>query len=321
MDFKIDRGLPIPIRRQLKGMIEYGIATDGLKPGEMLPSVRELSARLGIAPMTVSQVYGELKTQGLIETRAGSGTLVAETDRTRQAANAARAQLHRHIDALTDEAASLGIKLSDLAAIIHARLQTRASLGPSPRIVMVGLFAKATDRYSRALAEQLGPRAIVESATFDMLRGQPELLASVAAADAAVTFVNREQELAQLVPAARVVGLRFVPTAETRRSLGALDPRTRVLLLAQIDAFLPVMRDGFRRFAPHVIQVSGALVEGGATPIRRADTDLIVYASGTEAALERAEPQIATIEYRHGPDPADTERVLAPLIPVPAPRG
>ena len=95
MDFKIDRGLPIPIRQQLQGMIEYGIATDVLKPGEMLPSVRELSARLGIAPMTVTQVYGELKAQGLIETRAGSGTLVAESHRMRHAANAARAQLHR----------------------------------------------------------------------------------------------------------------------------------------------------------------------------------------------------------------------------------
>ena len=314
VDFQIDRDLPIPIRQQLKGMIEYGIATGVLKPGETLPSVRELAMQLGIAPMTVSQVYGDLKGQGLIETRAGSGTLVAEAGQGRSAANAAMAQLHRHIDALTDEAIGLGVRLSDLAGIIHARLQARASLGSVARIVMVGLFPQATQRYARMIAAQLGEEATVEAATFEAIRSEPEIRARVAAADAAVTFVNREQELALLVSSARVLGLRFIPSLETRRALGVIEPLARVLLVAQLSEFLPVMRDGFRRYAPHVVQVSGIPARGRDLPIRRIDTDLVIYASGTEEVLDLVEPGIQAIEYTHRPDPEDVSRLLVPLL-------
>ena len=76
MNLRIDRELPVPFGVQLRGLIEYGIACGELAPGSRLPSVRDLAASLGLAPMTVSQVYKELKASGLIEGRAGTGTFV-----------------------------------------------------------------------------------------------------------------------------------------------------------------------------------------------------------------------------------------------------
>jgi DNA-binding transcriptional regulator YhcF (GntR family) len=75
MEFSVDRDLPVPLRTQLQGLIEYGIACGELVPGELLPSVRELAERVGVAPMTVSQVYGDLKAGGLIPERPGSGSI------------------------------------------------------------------------------------------------------------------------------------------------------------------------------------------------------------------------------------------------------
>ena len=77
MPFNIDPDLPVPLGVQLRGVIEYGIVGGQLQPGERLPPVRSMARRLGIAPMTVSQVYKELKAAGLIETRQGHGTFVA----------------------------------------------------------------------------------------------------------------------------------------------------------------------------------------------------------------------------------------------------
>jgi len=57
---RIDRSLPVSIHDQVKGQIQYAIITGKLKPGELLPSVRGLAERLGVAPATVSQVYREL---------------------------------------------------------------------------------------------------------------------------------------------------------------------------------------------------------------------------------------------------------------------
>ena len=41
---------------------------------------------------------------------------------------------------------------------------------------------------------------------------------------------------------------------------------------------------------------------------------VIVYATGAEAVLDRLRAGTLAIEYRHIPDPADIERVIAPVI-------
>ena len=77
MNLRIDRDLPVPIGVQLRGLIEYGIACGELARGSRLPSVRDLARQLEVAPMTVSQVYKELKEAGLLAARSGHGTFVA----------------------------------------------------------------------------------------------------------------------------------------------------------------------------------------------------------------------------------------------------
>src|SRR5260221_8800188 len=74
MPFNIDPDLPVPLGNQLRGAIEYGIACGQLPPGWRLPTVRAMAGELGVAPMTVSRVYAELKAAGLVETNAGHGT-------------------------------------------------------------------------------------------------------------------------------------------------------------------------------------------------------------------------------------------------------
>jgi DNA-binding transcriptional MocR family regulator len=49
-------------------------------PGDPLPSVRELVARWAVSPVTVSRALGQLARQGLVLTRPGAGTFVAERD-------------------------------------------------------------------------------------------------------------------------------------------------------------------------------------------------------------------------------------------------
>ena len=72
-------GLPVPLGIPLRGVIEYGIVCGQLQPGERLPPVRAMARQLGIAPMTVSQVYKELKEVGLLETKQGTGTFVSSS--------------------------------------------------------------------------------------------------------------------------------------------------------------------------------------------------------------------------------------------------
>ncbi len=56
--------------------ITDAIAGGRLKAGEKLPSHRDLSEQLVIAPLTVKKAYDELEALGFIETQRGRGTFV-----------------------------------------------------------------------------------------------------------------------------------------------------------------------------------------------------------------------------------------------------
>jgi GntR family transcriptional regulator len=68
----------LPIYRQIMCQITEAIAMGQLKNGEKLPSHRELSEQLVIAPLTVKKAYDELEALQFIETQRGRGTFVCE---------------------------------------------------------------------------------------------------------------------------------------------------------------------------------------------------------------------------------------------------
>jgi DNA-binding transcriptional regulator YhcF (GntR family) len=78
LELYLDRTIPVSLTEQIKGQITYAISYGQLNRGDPLPSVRELATTLQVAPMTVTRVYQDLARQGLIVTKAGVGTFVAD---------------------------------------------------------------------------------------------------------------------------------------------------------------------------------------------------------------------------------------------------
>lgn len=74
----IDPHSGLPVYRQMIDQIKYYIASGTLKPGQQLPSVRELAQRLSINPTTVVKAYTELQHEEVIDLRHGKGAFVAE---------------------------------------------------------------------------------------------------------------------------------------------------------------------------------------------------------------------------------------------------
>ena len=66
----------VPIYRQLFTQIVMAILSGDLKPGERLPSTRELARRFSIHPNTVSAGYRQLARDGWVEYRHGSGVYI-----------------------------------------------------------------------------------------------------------------------------------------------------------------------------------------------------------------------------------------------------
>ena len=66
----------VPIYRQLFTQIVLAVLSGDLKPGERLPSTRELARRFRIHPNTVSAGYRQLAREGWVEYRHGSGVYI-----------------------------------------------------------------------------------------------------------------------------------------------------------------------------------------------------------------------------------------------------
>lgn len=69
-----------PIYQQLAERIERRILRGELKPGDKLPSVRDMGIQSGVNPNTVQRTYREMEAMLIVETRRGQGTFVTEDE-------------------------------------------------------------------------------------------------------------------------------------------------------------------------------------------------------------------------------------------------
>jgi GntR family transcriptional regulator len=120
MKFHIDPASGVPFYRQIIDQIKYAIARSGLKPGNQLPTVRQLAVDLAINPNTVSKAYSQLEILGILETQQGSGTFISK-----QEVKVPELERQEKLDTLCREfissAASYGFTLNELIEALRDR--------------------------------------------------------------------------------------------------------------------------------------------------------------------------------------------------------
>ena len=82
MLLRIEPSSAVPVYRQVVDQINYQIAGGILRPGDRLPSVRELARQLPANQNTVLKAYEQLSAAGLISRRQGDGTFVEDVKTT-----------------------------------------------------------------------------------------------------------------------------------------------------------------------------------------------------------------------------------------------
>jgi len=120
----------ISLFEQIVYAAKRAMVSGQMRPGDGFPSVRALSKELKINPNTAHKIVAHLISEGLLETRPGIGTVVAEPpDSTRKE----RTQLLGHeIEELVVEAKRLGIGREEMLASIAAHWQ-RLSAGDAAK--------------------------------------------------------------------------------------------------------------------------------------------------------------------------------------------
>src|SRR5579871_1006070 len=313
MLFNIDPELPVPLGVQLRGVIEYGIVCGQLQPGLRLPPVRAMASNLGIAPMTVSQVYKELKAVGLLETKPGHGTFVSTSVLAQ--VRPKLLELQPRIDALLDEADAAGLSASDLVALVNARINRRTHAMRGLRLMFVGIFEEATRAYGADIQARLPEGDSIQTTTIGAIATNDLARKRALNADLVLTLANRKADVLEILgPKKRVMGVSYIPSEATRTLLAQIDPLARVAIVSTFPEFLPIMKAGVQRFAPHVHDIRATVLESPdlAEVLRQAE--VVVRASGSERVTSLLPPETPSFEYRHTPDPREIDQVLLPML-------
>ncbi len=109
------------------------VVSGRLRPGDVFPSVRALSAELKINPNTAHKVVTQLLHEGLLEVKAGIGTVVVRPPASNPAERARL--LEDQVEQLVVEAKALGLSFSDVSGALQRhweRLDGRDGRGPAP---------------------------------------------------------------------------------------------------------------------------------------------------------------------------------------------
>lgn len=109
----VDGRSGVPIYVQIVVQVRRAVEVGGLEAGERLPTVRALAEELTVAPNTIVKAYNELQRMGLIESRPGVGTVVAEGVEERAREQRIEA-LNERLSELVRDAVGLGISEDDL---------------------------------------------------------------------------------------------------------------------------------------------------------------------------------------------------------------
>ncbi len=121
LEFAVQPTSGVPIYRQLMGQVRSLVSSGRLKPGDRLPSVRQMAAELEVNMMTVSKAYTRLEADGVLERERGLGMRVPETTSRDLAAvpKASVAERQQELKPIADELATRAwqLKLTDAQTV------------------------------------------------------------------------------------------------------------------------------------------------------------------------------------------------------------
>ena len=122
--FRLDMGSGVPIYRQLMAQVRQELLLGRLRPGEQLPTVKEVVEALAVNPNTVTKAYRELEHEGLVRSRQGLGTFVAASPPT---AVAARPALLASLTRWGRRARTEGLQPEEMRALLAVALEEPAT--------------------------------------------------------------------------------------------------------------------------------------------------------------------------------------------------
>ena len=121
MFFQVDVSNGVPIYEQLIRQVKYAVADGSLTPGQMVPSVRQLSQELALNPNTIARAYQQLQSDRVLESLRGRG-LVVRRDAATRCIKARQEMIALRLRFVVREALVSGYSESEIRSLFEAEL-------------------------------------------------------------------------------------------------------------------------------------------------------------------------------------------------------
>ena len=132
----IDIYSSVAVYVQIENHVQFAIASNKLKAGDQLPSVRELSERLGVNPNTVAKAYRDLEVMGFLYTRRGMGVFINKGVQAK-CRDECRRRITIRLHEVVSESKAAGLQKKDIVQIIDESMATDSSpYGETPPQVL-----------------------------------------------------------------------------------------------------------------------------------------------------------------------------------------
>lgn len=191
MQLHIDKTNKIPAYKQIADQICELIKKKELKPGDKLPTERQLSFETGISRGTIKAAYGVLLDMGKIETIQGSGSFIANKSG-EEGIKVVIEEIRSFLDRIED----VDMSLMEVESLFRKEIQKRMNDGRRVKVAWVDCCIESLTTAN----EQIGQMSKVEATSFvlaDIVK-KPELIEDKY--DLVVTTPKHYEELITVIP-------------------------------------------------------------------------------------------------------------------------
>lgn len=269
--YNINTALDTPIYQQLVDSIRVAIKKDVLLSGQQLPTVQQLTDKLGIARGTVKRAYDELEHMGFIEKVQGRGTFVSyQPDNSGSRKERAMTAIGKLLDDLED----MGFTPNEMNIFLNLKLRERSEKEANVKVVVVECNPENLSQISKQLRHIGG--VDLYSYSLDNIKQYPYKLGEDF--DLIITTSSHAEYLESVVPAKnRLIRIALRPSTQGLSQIIKIASGKKVGIIAYSKRFGELLYNTCQMYAENV------LVH---TPLVCADeTDVKAYLKGKDVLL------------------------------------
>ena len=239
-----NRGEPImtvkiktPLYLEIKNQILNEINHNNFKPGQKMPTERELARRLNTSRNTVSHAYDMLIKEGVLVAQQGKGTFVNCIDKPKREKLLMQTFIHR-VDDLLEDVLSEGISTSSFLSIVQERVRRQEDMMQNVNAIFVECNIEQARIFAREITEMthLETMPIVLST---LRQNDTTLKKSIAAATFVFTTFSHLTEVRELIgnESIKVYGVAVRPCLEGIVKIAQYPKETKFCLIATSEEF------------------------------------------------------------------------------------